>query len=264
VLVHQGVRVEEVVTTTEEDVGELGEEGLQVASDDLLFLLVDEIEDDLTGLVGVGPLSHLDGILDLSLAQLEEVLLAVEVVQLYGVGDLRVEELVWVLLGLDQLLVMVVKGVSKFPVLTLTVELEAEREQVLSHLVIEVEQLGVLAQGVHNHLGHARVEVDPWNKNVLVDDILELTVSEKDELLRCRVDLLSYVSLLSCVGSLGAGFTLTQDLLQLINAFGLFDLADDLVALFDQVADDLLQETHASVLARVPEVVQVVLELLGG
>jgi len=99
--------VEQVVTTLEEDVGKLGEEGLQVASDDFLFLLVDEVENDLTGLVGIGPLSHLDGVLDLSFTQLKEVLLAIEVVQLDRVGDLRVEELVWVLLGLDQLLVVV-------------------------------------------------------------------------------------------------------------------------------------------------------------
>ena len=76
--------------------------------DCLLVLLIDQLEDDLTGLVGVGPLFHLDGVLDLALAELEEVLLALGVVQLDWVGDLRVEELVGELLGLDELLVVVV------------------------------------------------------------------------------------------------------------------------------------------------------------
>ena len=52
-LVHQSVRVEQVVAALEEDVGQLSEEGLQVSPYNLLILLVDQVEDDLTGLVGI-------------------------------------------------------------------------------------------------------------------------------------------------------------------------------------------------------------------
>ena len=103
------------------------------------------------------------------------------------------------------------------------------------------------------------MEVDPWDQSVLVNDILELAVSEKDELLRSRIDLLGHVGLLGRIRSLGAGLTLAQDLSQLLDAVGLLNLSDNAVALLDKVADDLLQETHASVLASVSEVVQVVL-----
>ena len=108
------------------------------------------------------------------------------------------------------------------------------------------------------------MEVDPWDQSVLVDDVLELAVSEKDELLRSCINLLGHVGLLGRIRSLGAGLTLAQDLSQLLDAVGLLNLSDNAVALLDKVADDLLQETHAGVLASVSEVVQVVLELLGG
>jgi hypothetical protein len=137
--------MEQIVTTLEEDIGQLCEEGLQMALDNLLLLLVNKIEDDLTSLVGVRPLTHLDGVLDMVLAKLKQVPLALGVIKFDRVRDLRVEELVWVLLGFKQLLVMVVQGIRQLSVLTLTAELVAESEQLLRHLVVKVEQLGVLA-----------------------------------------------------------------------------------------------------------------------
>jgi len=112
VLVHQGVRVEEVVATLEENERQLGEEGLEMGADDFLILLVDEGEDDITGLESVRPLLHLESELNLRLAELKEVFLALGVVELHGVGNLRVNILIGVLLGLDQLLEMVVQGVG--------------------------------------------------------------------------------------------------------------------------------------------------------
>lgn len=137
--------MEQIVTTLEEDIGQLCEEGLQMALDNLLLLLVNKIEDDLTSLVGVRPLTHLDGVLDMVLAKLKQVPLALGVIKFDRVRDLRVEELVWVLLGFKQLLVMVVQGIRQLSVLALTAELVAESEQLLRHLVVKVEQLGVLA-----------------------------------------------------------------------------------------------------------------------
>lgn len=96
--------MEQVVSTVEEDVGELGEESLEVVPDDLLLLLVDEGEDNLTGAVGIGPLLHLDGVLHLGLAELEQEFLAVGVVQLHWVRNLGVDEGLWVFLSLDKLL----------------------------------------------------------------------------------------------------------------------------------------------------------------
>ena len=254
--------MEEVVAALEEDVGQLGEEGLQVRPDVLLVLLVDQVENDLTRPVGVGPLLHLNRVLNLVLSEVEEVLLALRVVKLDGVGNLLVEELVGILLSLDQLLVVVVQRISQFAVLALAAELVAESEQILRHAIVQVEKLGILAKRVHDHLGHAGVEVDLWDHFVLLDDVLQLTVREKDELFGRRVDLLRHVRLLSRVCSLRTGLALAEYLSQLINAFGLLNLAYNAVALLDQVADDLLEEAHARMLARVPEVVQVVLQLL--
>ena len=190
--------------------------------------------------------------------------MALRVVKFDRVGDLCVEKLIRILLGLHQLLEVVVEGVSQLSVLALAAELVAEREEVLGDAIVEVEQLGVLAQSVHDHFGYARVEIDPWNQSILVDNILELTVGEEDELLRRSVNLLGHVGLLSRISSLGSRLTLAQDLGQLLNAIGLLDLANDAVALLNQVTNDLLKQAHARVLARVPKVVQVIFELLGG
>lgn len=51
--------MEKIVATLEEDERQLGEEDLQVGSDELLILLVDQGVDDLTGAESIGPLLHL-------------------------------------------------------------------------------------------------------------------------------------------------------------------------------------------------------------
>lgn len=145
--------MEEVVAALEEDGGQLGEEGLEVASDDLLLLLVDQSEDDLTGAVGIGPLAHLESILHLGLSQLQQELLAIGVVKLHRVRDLRVDEGFWIFLGFDQLLKVIVEGVGEAAVFSLAFELEAEGEKVGRYLIVEVQKLGVLAKGVHDDLG---------------------------------------------------------------------------------------------------------------
>ena len=142
-----------------------------------------------------------------------------------------------VFLGLDKLLEVVVKGVSELAVLTLAPELVAEGEQVCGNLVVEVEKLGVLAESVHDHLGHACVEVDPRDQPVLVDDVFKVAVSEQDELVRRCVNLLGHVGLLSRVRGLRPGLALAQDLGELLHTVGLLDAADDTVVLPDQVAN---------------------------
>ena len=46
-----------------------------------------------------------------------------------------------------------------------------------------MEQIGVLTEGLHGGLGHAGVEVSPGDKMVFVNDTLEITVGEKEQLL---------------------------------------------------------------------------------
>lgn len=169
----------------------------------------------------------------------------------------------WILLGLDELLEVIMEGVGQFSVLALASELEAESEQVACHLVVEMEQLGVLTEGLHDDLGHASVEVNPGDQTVLVNDTLKITVGEEEQLLWGGVDLLSDVGLLCRVSRLGAGLTLSKDLDEFISAIALLDATDDTVALFDQVDDYGLEQAHACMLACVSEMAQVVLQLLG-
>jgi len=135
----------------------------------------------------------------------------------------------------------------------------AEVEERDSHRVVEVEKLGVLAQRVHDDLGYARVEVDAWDQTVLVNDFLQVTVGQKDKLLVGSLVLLSDV--VTVVGCLWAGLALTKDLGELLNTFSLLNVSDDAIVLLDEVADDGLEQTHAGVLAGVPEVVQIVFQV---
>ena len=155
------------------------------------------------------------------------------------------------------------EGVGQFSVFTLASELEAESEQVACHLVVEMEQLGVLTQGLHNDLGHAGVEVNPGDQTVLVNDTLKITVGEKEQLLWSGVDLLSDVGLLCRVSRLGARLTLSKDLDEFISAIALLDTTDDTVTLLYQVDDYGLEQAHACMLACVSKMAQVVLQLLG-
>mgnify|MGYP001626732568 CR=1 FL=1 len=247
--------MEQVVSTVEEDVGKLGEESLKVIPDDLFLLFVDEGEDNLTGAVSIRPLLHLDGVLHLGLAELEQEFLAVRVVQLHWVRNLGVDEGLWVFLSLDKLLEVIVKSVGKTAVFSLALELEAEREKIACNLIVLVQKFGVLAECVHDNLGDRGVELDPWDKTVLVNDVLDLAVGEKQKLIRGGIDLLGHVGLLRRIGGFGARVSLVDNVCQFLNAVRLLDLSHDLVILLDQVADHRLKQTHRGVLAGVSEMI---------
>jgi len=80
--------VEQIVTTFEENERQLGKEGLEMRTDDLLILLVDQREYDITGLKGIRPLFHLKSELNLGFAKLEQVLLAFGVIEFYRIRNL--------------------------------------------------------------------------------------------------------------------------------------------------------------------------------
>ncbi len=190
--------------------------------------------------------------------------MAVGVVQLHWVGNLGVDEGLWVFLSLDKLLEVIMQSVGETAVFSLALELEAEGEKIACNLVVLVQKLGVLAECVHDDLGDRGVELNPWNKTVLVNDVLNLAVSEEKKLIGGGIDLLSHVGLLRRIGGFGTRVSLVDDVCQFLNAVRLLDLSHDLVVLLDQVADHRLKQTHRGVLAGVSEMVQIVLELLSG
>lgn len=219
--------MEKIVSTLKEDLRKLSEERLKVAAHDLLLLLVDEHKDDLAGTVRISPVLHLQGILDLCLAELKKEFLALRVVELDWVGDLAVDEGLRVLLCLDELLEVTVKGLSQASVLTLAIELKAKLKELGGHEVVEVEKLGVLAEGVKNDLRDGGVEVDARDQTVFVNDLLELAVGEKKELFGGSVHLLSNVGLLGVIYAFRAGLTLIENLGELLRTIRLLDLLDD-------------------------------------
>ena len=133
--------MEQIVTTFEENERQLSKEGLEMRTDDLLILLVDQREYDITGLKGIRPLLHLESELNLGFSKLEQVLLAFGVIEFHGIRNLGVEKLIRVFLGLDELLEMVMQGVSQTTVFTLALEFVAKVEKRNSYRVVEVEQL---------------------------------------------------------------------------------------------------------------------------
>jgi hypothetical protein len=153
---------------------------------------------------------------------------------------------------------MVMQGFSKTTVLTLALEFVAKVEERNSHRVIEVEQLGVLAQRVHNDLGYACVKVYAWDQAVFVNDFLQVTVSQKDKLLVGSLVFLSRVSVVDCIWTCLA---LTQNFCKLFNSFGLLDIFDNSIVLLYEVANYGLKQSHAGVLTCVSEVIQVIFQM---
>ena len=96
------------------------------------------------------------------------------------------------------------ESLSEASVLSLAVELEAEVEKIVRDLVIDVKELGVLSECVHDDLCDTCVEVDPWDQPLLVNDLLKVTISQQDQLFRSRFDLLCSCGLLGLVYSLWA------------------------------------------------------------
>lgn len=89
------------------------------------------------------------------------------------------------------------------------------------------------------------MEVNLWDQLILVNDILKLTVGQKDQLFRSRVDLLRHICLLCRVRGLWTRLTLTQDLGQFLDAICRLNRLHNAIALLDQVVDDLLEKSHA-------------------
>ena len=82
------------------------------------------------------------------------------------------------------------------------------------------------------------MEVNLWNETILIDDIIELTVSEEQELLRGGVHLLGNICLLGILDTLRSRLALIEDLCELLNAISLLNLLHNCVVLLDQVVHD--------------------------
>ena len=137
---------------------------------------------------------------------------------------------------------MAVQRVSQLTVLTLALELETELEKVDSYLIVEMEQLGVLLDALHDRLRHRRVEINLGNQFVLLDDLFKVTIRHHDQLFGRGLDLLRYVRLSRVVGSVGARFAIVENFGDFLDAFGLLQVAHNRVYLLDKVRDDGLEE----------------------
>jgi len=180
--------VEEVVLTVPEDAGEIGEEGLEVDLLNLLVVrpLVDEGENLLTCFARVRPLPHFDRECHLNAPNLKKFDLDIRriwVIKSDWIWNLEVL-LVWELFGLLELLEVSVENIGQILVLFLAMELEAELKEVLSNFVVQMEELGILSERIHDNLCDLRVEVDPGDDLQFLDDFFKVTIGKEDELFR--------------------------------------------------------------------------------
>ena len=82
------------------------------------------------------------------------------------------------------------------------------------------------------------MEVNLWNETILVDDIVELAISQEQELFRSGVHFLGHICLLGILDTVRSRLALVEDLSELLNTISLLDLLHNRVVLLDQVVHD--------------------------
>lgn len=120
----------------------------------VMLLPVDQLIDILSCAESVRPDAHRESYLQLVVSELQHFLESIFLIETDGEGDLRLHQELWVLRLLQDLVEVVVNGLSHTLVLDLVLVLGTEIEDSLRSLVIKVDHLGVLSQGVEDNLAH--------------------------------------------------------------------------------------------------------------
>lgn len=106
----------------------------------------------------VRPYAHGERDLQLVVSELQHFLESIFLIETDGKGDLRLYQELWILRLLEDLVEVVVDGLSHTLVLNLVFVFGTKIEDSLGGLVVEVDHLGVLSQGVEDDLAHVYEE----------------------------------------------------------------------------------------------------------
>lgn len=256
-VVHEGIRVEQVQLGFPEDARQVAEK-LFVNFFDLFVCLllgcsVHQIEDTVRDSVGIGPLLHAKSQLKLLLPELEDQGQLVVLIELDRVRDLAVQ--VWLLVVLDDLIKMRMECFRHPSILPLAIVLLAELKHLRGCLVVKNQELAVGSQGVQDALADVQEEGSFWKNLLLFFKVVKAGVSDQDKVLWGGIDLvdLILVSLRRII---------REDLHQLVLAIALLKLQESLLRFVSQVSQHFFEEIGRLVLAKVSKVTNVFFEVL--
>ena len=121
-----------------------------------------------------------------------------------------------------------------------------------------MEEFGVLSERIHDNFRDLSVEVDSGNDLQLFYDFFEITIGKENELLRTCLTFLDVgdraILLIFLV-------TLAKQTDKLLSAVLCLNLLDNLIDLLDEVLEDGLESVHATVLAQISEMRDVISDL---
>ena len=148
-----------------------------------MLLTVDQLINILSCAESVTPDLHLKRDLQLMIAELQHLLKRIFLIKLDGEGDLGLDQELGVLGLLDDLVEVVVKGLSNAGILKAVPILGTEVEDSGGSLVVEVDHLRVLSEGVEDDLADLNEEGDASHQVLLLLNRLIVAVGQNHELL---------------------------------------------------------------------------------
>jgi hypothetical protein len=169
-----------------------------------------------------------------------------------------------VLGNLDYLVEVRVKSLSDAHVLHSVVVLAAEVKYALGCLIIEIDHLGVLSQGVKNDLAHIDEEGDSVHQTLLRLYLGKATICEEHQLLRIELVL---VPRQESADSLGFSVFLAvgpaKQLLKLIKAMLLLASFNGIIRPILKLFQHVFKQGHIGMLADISEVADILLQICG-
>jgi hypothetical protein len=148
-----------------------------------MLLTIDKLINVLSCAEGVTPDLHLKRNLQLMIAELQHLLKRIFLIKLDGEGDLGLDQELGVLGLLDDLVEVVVKGFSYAGILKAVPILGTEVEDSGGSLVVEVDHLRVLSEGVEDDLANLNEKGDASHQVLLLLNRLVVAVGQNHELL---------------------------------------------------------------------------------
>ena len=148
-----------------------------------MLLTVDQLINVLSCAEGVAPDLHLKRDLQLMIAELQYLLKSIFLIKFDGEGDLGLDQELRVLGLLDNLVEVVMKGLSDAGILKAVPILGTEVEDSGGSLVVEVDHLRILSEGVKDDLADLDEEGDASHQVLLLLNRLVVAVGQNHELL---------------------------------------------------------------------------------
>lgn len=178
--------MEQVVLRLPENAAQILEEQFSNLFDVVLFTLVDQEKNGIGSAESVRPLVHFQSILQLNLADIEQLAGALVVLEQHRVRDLVLLILLNLLRSLARFLYVLevlVEGLRDSHEFFLALVLVAELEEFGGTLIVLLHHAAVLSQSIQDDQLRLNEELNTWPQGVLLDQDIDVAVGKQNKLL---------------------------------------------------------------------------------